>query len=147
AAFFGVDAQDGRGQALGLVQGGQMSVGVSNLVINMLEDVGKLRVKTQLGQGQENETLYMNVDSAQRRGPTQLAGGVDVEMVAAIKDRLRIWRKLAEEFLKEQDRYTKDWEAAEANRPTGLAKLTTKKVKVTPPANPYLNPNPRALLG
>ena len=148
AAFFGVDAHDGRGQVLELVKGGNMSVGVSNLVINMLEDIGKLRVKTQFDQGKENEGLYMNVPSDfQEKGPGAIARKVDVEMVMALRDRLRIWKKLAEEFVKEAERYASDRKTAAANRPTGLASLVAKKVEVNPPANPYLTPNPRDLLG
>src|SRR5262249_47883913 len=113
----------------------------------MLEDVGKLRVKTQLGQGQENETLYMNVDSAQRRGPRSIARGVDVAMVAALKERPPIWRKLSEEVLKEQERHPKDSEAAPSQSPLGPGETDYEESQSDPSGEPLPQPEPTRVAG
>jgi hypothetical protein len=76
-----------------------------------------------------------------------VAKKVDVEMVAASRERLLIWKRLAEDYLKEIDRFLNDWQTAHANRPKGIRKLFAKRVKVKRPVNPYLNENPRKLLG
>jgi hypothetical protein len=148
AAYHGIDAPDGRGQVEGLVKAGHMSVGVSNLAINMLEDVGKLRLKTQLGQKGHVEGIYMGVPSnMDDKGPGAIANKADMAMINALRDRLRIWKKLAEDFIAEVTRFQTDVRNAHDNRPKGINALFSKKVKVKPLVNPYLIKEPRTLLG
>jgi hypothetical protein len=148
AAIWGIEAPEGRTQVLEMVKAGRMSVAVSNLAINLLEDIGKLRLKAQLDQGQHGEGLYLKQPADFKdKGPAMVAKKVDVEMVAASRERLLIWKRLAEDYLKEIDRFLNDWQTAHANRPKGIRKLFAKRVKVKRPVNPYLNENPRKLLG
>jgi hypothetical protein len=147
AALWGIEAPEGRTQVLEMVKAGRMSVAVSNLAINLLEDIGKLRLKAQLDQGQHAEGVYLKPPADFKdRGPGMVAKTADVEMVAASRERLRIWRRLAELYLIEIDRFQQDWQTAMANRPKGIRKLFAKKVLVKRPVNPYLHENPRKLL-
>jgi hypothetical protein len=147
AALWGIEAPEGRNQVLEMVKAGRMSVAVSNLAINLLEDIGKLRIKSQMDQGQHAEGVYLKQPADfKAKGPGMVAKKVDVEMVAASRERLQIWKRLAEEYIKEIDRFQQDWQTAHANRPKGIRQLFAKKVKVKRPVNPYLNENPRALL-
>ena len=119
SAYFGLQATDGRTQVLELTQQKAMSASVANYIINILEDVGKLRVQNHLRAKKENDFLIL--DSKKAREGDVVATVKDLEQVTACLERLSRLKKLTEKFL---DEY--------AGQHKGLGQVLSQK-----PKNPF----------
>jgi len=99
SAYFGVQATDGRTQVLELTKDNVMSASIANYIINILEDVGKLRVQNHLRAKKENDFLVL--DQKKSHEGDVVATVKDLEQVTACLERLGRLKKLTERFLDE----------------------------------------------
>jgi hypothetical protein len=97
SAYFGIQATDGRMQVLELTKSNAMSASVANFVVNILEDVGKLRVQNHLRANKENDFLVLDKKNA-RTGDV-VANLKDLQQVSACLDRLGRLKTLTERFI------------------------------------------------
>ena len=99
SAYFGLGATDGRTQVLDLTKDNAMSASVANYIINILEDVGKLRVQNHLRAKKEDDMLIL--DQKKAHEGDVVATVKDLQQVTACLERLMRLKKLTEKFLDE----------------------------------------------
>ena len=97
SAYFGIQATDGRMQVLELTKNNAMSASVANFIVNILEDVGKLRVQNHLRANKENDFLVLDKKNA-HTGDV-VATLKDIQQVSACLDRLGRLKTLTERFI------------------------------------------------
>jgi len=122
SAYFGLHATDQRTQVLDLTKENAMSASVANYIINILEDVGKLRVQNQLRAKREEDRLILDPQNPKIREGDVVATAKDLAQVKACLERLGRLKKLTERFI---DEY--------AVQQKGLGQVSSPK-----PKNPFL---------
>jgi hypothetical protein len=119
SAYFGIRATDGRTQVLQLTEFGAMSPTVANYLINLLEDVGRLRTQNHLRAKKENDFLILSQSAAQPGDV--VANNDDKGRVKACLERLAVLKQMTERFVN-------DYAVARSR----LARVFSKK-----PKNPF----------
>jgi signal-transduction protein with cAMP-binding, CBS, and nucleotidyltransferase domain len=99
SAYFGLQATDGRTQVLELTKQNAMSASIANYIVNILEDVGKLRVQNHLRAKKENDFLVLDQKNA-HEGDV-VATVKDLQQVTACLERLGRLKRLTEKFIDE----------------------------------------------
>ena len=99
SAYFGLQGTDGRTQIVELTKTNAMSPSIANYTINILEDVGKLRIQNHLRAKRENDFLILDKKNA-REGDV-VATVQDLQQVMACLERLGRLKSLTERFIDE----------------------------------------------
>jgi signal-transduction protein with cAMP-binding, CBS, and nucleotidyltransferase domain len=97
SAYFGLQATDGRAQVLELTKDNAMSASIANFIVNILEDVGKLRVQNHLRAKKEDD--YLILDKKKAHQGDVVADVKDLQQVTACLDRLGRLKRLTEKFI------------------------------------------------
>jgi signal-transduction protein with cAMP-binding, CBS, and nucleotidyltransferase domain len=99
SAYFGLQGTDGRTQVLELTKSNAMSPSIANYTINILEDVGKLRIQNHLRAKKENDFLLL--DKKRAREGDVVATVKDLQQITACLERLERLKRLTERFINE----------------------------------------------